>query len=84
MERYLEEQGREKEDLKRLQRTKEIFLGGAVAEWSKALHWREKIQENPKRSQVHVEAWAIFKKDILYTKGNIQIGAAMREKQNKA
>ena len=34
--------------------------GGEVAEWSKALLSREKINEKPKRSQDRPLAWATF------------------------
>ena len=38
------------------------FMEGAVAEWSKALLLRGKINEKPKRSQVRPPAWATFLK----------------------
>ena len=43
-----------------------VLSGGAVAEWSKALLLREKINENPKRSQVRPPTWATFKKIKCY------------------
>ena len=38
-------------------------MGGAVAEWSKALLKREKINEKPKRSQVRPRPGHLLKKD---------------------
>ena len=52
-----------------------------MAEWSKALLEREKINEKPKRSQVRPPAWAILKKvSKVLSEGPDQPSAAKRFK----